>query len=66
MRYLINSRGQIQMESKADMKRRLKRSPDRADMLAMLFDYGNNPSNWDPNDMPISPAAKLRAEMEGW
>jgi len=67
IRYRINSRGQIQIESKEEMKKRIARSPDRADMLAMLFD-----SSWDALAMTASrpdvpsAAAILRSQMEGW
>ena len=38
IRYRLNAQGQIQIEEKHRMKQRLRRSPDRADMLMMLFD----------------------------
>jgi len=37
IKYKINSRGQIQIESKEDMKKRGLPSPDRADALALTF-----------------------------
>lgn len=37
IKYKVTSRGQIQIESKEDMKKRGLRSPDRADALMMLF-----------------------------
>lgn len=37
LRYTLNSRGQIVMESKADLKKRLNASPDRADALILAF-----------------------------
>ena len=38
IRYHINAMGKIQIEEKHRMKQRLRRSPDRADMLMMLYD----------------------------
>jgi hypothetical protein len=38
IRYTFDSRGRILIESKAEQKRHGGASPDRADMLAMLFD----------------------------
>jgi hypothetical protein len=67
IKYCITSRGAIRMESKDQMKSRLGRSPDRADMLALLFD-----SSWDwMSDQPIQPrspsaAQLLREEMANW
>ena len=37
IKYKINSRGQIQIESKDDMKKRGLPSPDRADALMLAF-----------------------------
>jgi len=37
IKYKINSRGQLQMESKEDMKKRGVKSPDKADALALAF-----------------------------
>ncbi len=37
IKYKVNSRGQIVIESKDDMKKRGLRSPDRADTLMLLF-----------------------------
>jgi len=37
IKYKINSRGQLQMESKEDMKKRGIKSPDKADALALAF-----------------------------
>jgi len=37
IKYKINSRGQIQIESKEDMKKRGLSSPDRADALSLTF-----------------------------
>jgi hypothetical protein len=69
IRYLITSRGQIQIESKDQMKRRLESSPDRADMLALLFDgAADSLLAWNPaiQEREPSPAAHLRAEMRIW
>ena len=40
VRYKINSRGQIQIESKEEMRKRIGRSPDKGDALAMAFGEG--------------------------
>jgi phage terminase large subunit len=68
LQYQHTSRGQVKMESKDEMKRRGLRSPDRADMLAMLFESG-----WDtgaPLANPPAPSASrsqsFRSEMNGW
>jgi len=37
IKYKFNSRGQLQMESKEDMKKRGVKSPDKADALALAF-----------------------------
>jgi len=37
VKYRYNSNGQIQIESKKDMKKRLGRSPDRADAVVLAF-----------------------------
>ena len=36
-KYFLNSRDQLQLEPKADYKKRYKRSPDRADALVLAF-----------------------------
>jgi hypothetical protein len=64
IRYKITSQGQIQIERKHEMKRRLRSSPDRADMLALLFDGPVDIAK--PIHMPPSPAELLRREMEVW
>jgi len=67
IRYRFNPGGRIQIESKDEMKRRLGRSPDRADMLALLFDSSGE---WLPatrtENRSESPASLLRAEMKVW
>lgn len=40
VKYKINSRGQIQIEAKEEMKKRLGRSPDRADAVVLAFAPG--------------------------
>ena len=40
IRYKVNSRGQIQIESKEDMRKRIGRSPDKGDAVAMAFGEG--------------------------
>lgn len=42
IKYKLNSRGQIQIEAKDEMKKRGLQSPDRADMLAMAFGRGRS------------------------
>jgi hypothetical protein len=37
VRYKYTSRGQYQLEKKEELKKRLGRSPDRADSLALTF-----------------------------
>jgi phage terminase large subunit len=67
IRYHINPRGLIQIESKDEIKRRLGRSPDRADMLAMLFDNAYDavsfmaPTHHEPSDRE-----RFRSEMRIW
>jgi hypothetical protein len=51
IRYKVNSRGQILIESKEDMKRRGVSSPDRADALMLLFAQGRE---WDIVAVPAS------------
>jgi hypothetical protein len=48
VKYKVNSKGQILIESKDEAKRRGVKSPDRADALMMLFAHGTtvrNPAN---------------------
>ncbi len=67
IRYAYTSRGQIQMASKEAMRRRGGGSPDRADMLALLFDGAAGEGfSGELRSLPPSAAAQLRAEMEGW
>jgi len=46
VKYKFNSRGQLQIESKEDMKKRGVKSPDKADALALCF---MNPTLRKPN-----------------
>src|SRR5262249_2316166 len=64
IRYMHTSRGQIKIESKEVMKRRGQKSPDRADMLAMLFDGDGEVS--EVSVAGISRAESLRREMVNW
>ena len=64
IRYKITSQGQIRIERKHEMKRRLRRSPDRADMLALLFDGPVELPG--PIHMPPSPLERLRQERRVW
>jgi hypothetical protein len=68
IRYRFNPGGRIQIESKDEMKRRLGRSPDRADMLALLFDSSGEwiQSPSQHGSASESPATLLRSEMKGW
>ena len=71
IKYYINSKGQIQMESKDDMKRRGMSSPDHADMLSMLYDgswdFEWNSLNAQTQFEPfVSEAQVLRDEMANW
>ena len=73
IRYSHSSTGKIKMESKEEMKKRGGRSPDRADMLALLFDSSCDwVGAWKPGseavvvEMPPSPAERLRREMRVW
>ena len=65
IRYKITSQGLIQMERKHEMKRRLRTSPDRADMLALLYD-GPVEVDTTPVYREPSPAELLRREMQIW
>lgn len=51
VKYRINSRGQIEIESKEDIKKRLGRSPDRGDAVVLAFAPGR--SVWDPAAMAL-------------
>lgn len=53
IRYKINSRGQILIESKEDMKKRGLPSPDRADTLMLLF-AGSDDWIFDTVDEPTA------------
>ena len=66
LRYRHTSRGQILMESKEDMKRRGLHSPDRADMLAMLYDAGMEIGDFYLQPRVSSIAEHMRAELEEW
>jgi len=50
--YKHNLQGQLQLESKADIKKRLRRSPDIGDAMALTFAYDiyyntNDNNSWD-------------------
>ena len=66
LKYQHTSRGQIKMESKDEMKRRGMASPDRADMLAMLFEATPAASAEGEQHPALSRRESLRAEMAGW
>lgn len=52
VQWTTTSAGKIQIEDKDAIRRRLKRSPDRADAVVMAFDHGGkpqlNPSGFQP------------------
>jgi phage terminase large subunit len=56
LRWLHNSRGAIQIESKEDMKKRGLASPDRSDAVSMTFALGNS---WRPRRQ-VAPVDELR------
>ena len=57
----------IEIESKDEIKKRLKRSPDRADMLALLYDgVGDSLAEWNPEPLRPSKAAIMREEIRVW
>ncbi len=68
IRYIVTAGGRKQIESKEEIKRRLGRSPDRADMLAMLFNNAgiDEDTGKPPRPSRPSPAESLRAEMRDW
>ena len=72
IRYKFMSSGKIAMEKKEETKKRVGGSPDRADMLAMLFDSScewvdaSGTSAVVSVYVPPSPAEILRREMEVW
>jgi phage terminase large subunit len=66
IRYRHTSRGQIEIESKEEMKKRGLHSPDRADMLALLFDGGGETLPPREAESAPSPARMLREEMARW
>jgi phage terminase large subunit len=69
LKYTITSRGRIRIESKNEIKRRLGHSPDRADMLALLFDGAAESITdfrKDQTQCPPSPYQQLRNEMKNW
>jgi hypothetical protein len=71
IRYKVNSRGQIQIESKDDMKRRGLSSPDRADALMLTFGVNNSDRTTmfsadlvDRNSRPPSPFFDYQATYQ--
>jgi hypothetical protein len=68
IRYQITSRGQIRIESKDEIKKRLGRSPDYADTVALLFDGAGAALFTYDYTRPLGPSAaqQLRDEMKGW
>ena len=47
-RWSPNSKGQVALEAKDDLKDRLGRSPDRADAVSMALDARPLPGKWAP------------------
>ncbi len=68
IRYQITSRGQIRIESKDEIKKRLGRSPDYADTVALLFDGAGAALFTFEYTRPLGPSAaqQLRDEMKVW
>ena len=62
IRYKVNSRGQILIESKDDMKRRGLSSPDRADALMLTFGVNNA----DRNAMFSPGLVDRNSQQESW
>ena len=60
VRYKINSRGQMQIESKEDMKKRLGKSPDRADAVVLAFAPGA------PETRVLTGGALITSGFRGW
>ena len=56
-KYAINSRGQIILEDKKTYKKRIRRSPDRADALILAFSDTKNSA--DPNMVALLGGTKL-------
>jgi hypothetical protein len=52
--HFTNDKGQTQLESKDDLKKRGMRSPDKGDAVAMTFAYPVQPGKWknDPANAP--------------
>ncbi len=67
IRYGHDSSGKIKIESKDEMRKRGLHSPDRADMLALLFDRSYDaPVDSQPGSAIPSPSEQFRREMENW
>jgi hypothetical protein len=66
LRYRLTSLGKIRIESKEEMRARGQESPDRADMLALLFDGGGESLLAPIPYIGPSDAALLRMEMSNW
>lgn len=66
IKYVYTASSRIQIEAKEQLKRRLGRSPDRADMLAMLFYSAWDSTDEHPRSSTPSRASQLRSEMTGW
>lgn len=50
VQFKYNSRGKIQIEEKEEMKKRIQRSPDRGDAVAIAFSNVFNPASlWYPD-----------------
>jgi len=70
-RYSFSARGQIRLEEKAETAKRVGRSPDRADAVALGFTTGpavHELRIWTPEDLadvPVGPEP-LHVPAEGW
>jgi len=56
IKYRYTARGQVQIESKEDMKRRGLSSPDRADALMLLFGRVESGELWQPEEYDLADA----------
>jgi hypothetical protein len=65
IRYSLTPRGQIKIEAKEELRRRGRPSPDRADMLAMLFDSSAISAGWTLGAVE-GPSERLRQQMANW
>lgn len=61
VQYSLDPKRRIKIESKKDLKARIKRSPDRADALALaIYDGGVNLASWLDNAQKLKPSLQRR------